>query len=58
MGLVTLTHTPNPMGFLRDALGRGSNERAVLVMPVGYPRAGATVPDLKRLPLEQIASFK
>ncbi len=50
MGLVTLTHTPNPMSFLRDALGRGANEKPVLVMPVGYPAADARVPDLKRLP--------
>ena len=49
MGLVTLTHTPNPMGFLRDLLGRGSNEKAVLVLPVGYPAADAQVPDLQRL---------
>jgi nitroreductase len=49
MGLVTLTHTPNPMGFLRDLLGRGTNEKAVLVLPVGYPSANAQVPDLKRL---------
>lgn len=58
MGLVTLTHTPNPMGFLRDLLGRGSNEKAVLVLPVGYPRADAQVPDLERLPLEAIAEFR
>ena len=58
LGLVTLTHTPNPMGFLRDLLGRGPNEKAVLVMPVGYPRADATVPDLHRLPLAAIADFK
>jgi iodotyrosine deiodinase len=50
MGLVTLTHTPSPMGFLRELLGRGSNERAALVCPVGYPAAGARVPDLQRLP--------
>ncbi len=49
MGLVTLTHTPNPMGFLRDLLGRGKNEKAVLVLPVGYPAADAQVPDLARL---------
>lgn len=49
MGLVTLPHTPNPMGFLRDVLGRGKNEKAVLVLPVGYPAAGAQVPDLARL---------
>jgi len=58
MGLVTLTHTPNPMGFLRDLLGRGTNEKAVLVMPVGYPRADAKVPDLERLPLSAISDFK
>jgi hypothetical protein len=39
MGLVTLTHTPNPMGFLREVLMRPVNERAMLVMPVGYPAA-------------------
>ena len=49
MGLVTLTHTPNPMGFLRDVLRRGKNEKAVLVLPVGYPAARAQVPDLARL---------
>ncbi len=49
MGLVTLTHTPNPMGFLRNLLGRGKNEKAVLVLPVGYPAADAQVPDLARL---------
>ncbi|HPP84176.1 MAG TPA: nitroreductase family protein, partial [Rubrivivax sp.] len=58
MGLVTLTHTPNPMGFLRELLGRGRNEKAVLVMPVGYPRADAKVPDLERLPLQAISEFK
>jgi iodotyrosine deiodinase len=58
MGLVTLTHTPNPMGFLRSLLGRGLNEKAVMVFPVGYPRAGAQVPDLQRLPLSSIADFK
>src|SRR5690606_4585678 len=57
IGLVTLTHTPNPMGFLRDLLGRGTNEKAVLVMPVGYPRPDATVPDLQRLPLETIVQW-
>lgn len=52
MGLVTLTHTPNPMGFLRQRLHRGAHEKAVLVMPVGYPAADAMVPDLERLPPE------
>jgi nitroreductase len=49
MGLVTLTHTPNPMAFLRELLGRGTNERAVMVFPVGYPAEGAQVPDLQRM---------
>jgi iodotyrosine deiodinase len=52
MGLVTLTHTPNPMGFLRDVLGRSPNEKGVLMLPVGYPAHDAKVPDLKRLPAE------
>ena len=52
MGLVTLTHTPNPMGFLRELLGRSSNEKAVLVLPVGYPAPDAKVPDLQRLPAD------
>jgi len=58
MGLVTLTHTPNPMGFLRDLLGRPKNEKAMLVMPVGYPAPGATVPDLARKSLADIAVWK
>ena len=58
MGLVTLTHTPSPMGFLGDLLGRPANEKAMLVMPVGYPAAGAQVPDLSRKPLEQIAVIR
>ena len=58
MGLVTLTHTPNPMGFLRDLLGRPQNEKAMLVMPVGYPAPGAEVPDLTRKPLEQVAVWR
>jgi iodotyrosine deiodinase len=57
MGLVTLTHTPNPMGFLRQTLGRGVNEKPVLVLPVGYPAPDARVPDLQRLPLEAIVQW-
>lgn len=57
MGLVTLTHTPNPMGFLRERLGRGTNEKAVLVLPVGYPAADAQVPDLQRLAPEQFIQW-
>ncbi len=58
MGLVTLTHTPNPMGFLRDLLGRPANEKAMLVMPVGYPAPDARVPDLARKALEEIAVWR
>lgn len=47
-GLATLTHTPSPMGFLRQILGRPENERAYVVVPVGYPAEGATVPDIDR----------
>lgn len=57
MGLVTLTHTPNPMGFLRDLLGRGANEKAVMVFPVGYPAPDAKVPDLQRLSAEQFIQW-
>ncbi len=58
MGLVTLTHTPNPMAFLSELLGRPANEKAMLVMPVGYPGPDARVPDLTRKPLEQIAVWR
>jgi iodotyrosine deiodinase len=58
MGLVTLTHTPSPMGFLSELLGRPENERAFLVMPVGYPAADAKVPDLARRTLDQIAVWR
>jgi hypothetical protein len=58
MGLVTLTHTPSPMTFLRDLLGRPANEKALLVMPVGYPALDAKVPDLVRKGLDEIAVWK
>ena len=58
MGLVTLTHTPNPMAFLSELLERPANERAMLVMPVGYPAPGATVPDLTRKSFDEIAVWK
>lgn len=50
-GLATLTHTPSPMGFLREVLGRPVNERAYVVVLVGYPADGSSVPDLRRKPL-------
>jgi iodotyrosine deiodinase len=55
MGLATLTHTPSPMGFLGELLGRPEHEKAFLLMPVGYPARDARVPDLRRKPLEEIA---
>jgi nitroreductase len=58
MGLVTLTHTPNPMAFLSELLDRPPNERAMLVMPVGYPAAGAMVPALERKSLTEIAVWR
>ena len=57
MGLVTLTHTPSPMRFLRDLLGRPDHEEAMLVMPVGYPADDAEVPDIHRKSLDEVAVF-
>ena len=57
MGLVTLTHTPSPMGFLGEILGRGEHEKAMLLMPVGYPADGAEVPNLQRKALDEISDF-
>jgi nitroreductase len=53
-GLATLTHTPSPMGFLAEILQRPPNERAYVVIPVGYPAPGARVPDLRRKPVEEV----
>jgi iodotyrosine deiodinase len=55
MGLVTLTHTPSPMRFLGDILGRPRNEKAYILFPVGYPAEGAAVPDLRRKGLDEVA---
>ena len=57
MGLVTLTHTPSPMGFLREILARPNHEHAMLVMPVGYPADDARVPDISRKELADVAVF-
>ncbi len=56
-GLVSLTHTPSPMGFLNDILGRPSRERPFLILVVGYPADSATVPDITKKPLDAIATF-
>ena len=58
MGLVTLTHTPSPMGFLAELLERPPNEKAMLLMPVGHPAPDAKVPDLSRKPLEEISVWR
>ena len=57
MGLVTLTHTPSPMRFLREILQRPEHEHAMLLMPVGYPADDAQVPDLNRKSLEDFSEF-
>jgi iodotyrosine deiodinase len=56
-GLVSLTHTPSPMGFLNDILDRPSHERPFLILVVGYPAKGAQVPMITKKPLEEIATF-
>ena len=56
-GLVTITHTPSPMGFLTKILKRPSNERPYLLLPIGYPKEKAFVPNIKRKYLNDIMSF-
>ncbi len=56
-GLATLTHTPSPMGFLREVLGRPEHERPYLMIPVGYPAEGCRVPDLERKGIGDIGVF-
>ena len=58
MGLCTLTHTPSPMSFLSELLGRPANEKPYLLMPVGYPAPGAEVPAIRRKPLDQILDWR
>lgn len=53
-GLATLTHTPSPMNFLAEILERPKNEKAFLLIPVGYPTDDCTVPNLKRKPLDDV----
>jgi nitroreductase len=55
MGLATLTHTPSPMAFLSQLLGRPKHEKPYVLFPVGYPAEGALVPDLQRKSLDEIA---
>lgn len=56
-GLATLTHTPSPMRFLNEILGRPKSERPFLLLVVGYPAEGAEVPDITRKPFEGFTSI-
>ena len=56
-GLASLTHTPSPMAFLNRILKRPAYEKPFLLLVVGHPAKNATVPDIKRKPLAEIASF-
>jgi nitroreductase len=56
-GLVTLTHTPSPMKFLERILNRPSNERAFLLLPIGYEAEEVYVPNNRRKSLEEVAVF-
>lgn len=56
-GLVSLTHTPSPMGFLNEILGRPANEKPFLILVVGYPAEDAVVPDISKKSLDEISTF-
>jgi nitroreductase len=56
-GLCSLTHTPSPMNFLSEVLNRPDNERAFLLIPVGYADDETEVPNIKRKPLNEIISY-
>jgi len=56
-GLVSLTHTPSPMKFLQEILQRPENERAFLLIPVGYPADDAEVPIISKKPFNEISAF-
>ena len=56
-GLATLTHTPSPMKFLNEILGRPKSERPFLLLVCGYPDENARVPDISRKRLDQFSSW-
>lgn len=58
-GLATLTHTPSPMGFLRELCGRPADEKPLMIIVAGLPAEDATIPEYatRKKPLEQIASW-
>jgi iodotyrosine deiodinase len=59
-GLATLTHSPSPMGFLKELLDRPENERPFVLIPVGYPADGAEVPKVavQKKPLDEITVWR
>jgi len=57
VGLVTLVHTPSPMGFLEKILKRPKNEKAVVLIPVGYPAQNAKIPKLKKKSFKEVATI-
>ena len=57
-GLVSLTHTPSPMGFLNKLLGRPANEKPYLILVVGYPAEDACVPEIGKKSLKEISTFR
>jgi nitroreductase len=57
-GLATLTHTPSPMGFLSSILDRPRNERPFVLIPIGYPSAGATVPAIGKKAISEVMEIK
>ena len=56
-GLASLTHTPSPMGFLNEILGRPENERPFLLLVVGYPAEDALVPDIGKKELSEFVTY-
>jgi iodotyrosine deiodinase len=57
-GLVTLTHTPSPVGFLSSILNRPKNERPFVLIPVGFPSPGATVPAITKKSIDEVMEIK
>jgi nitroreductase len=56
-GLASLTHTPSPMGFLNELLGRPENEKAFLILVVGYPATDAMVPAITKKPMAEVVTW-
>lgn len=57
LGLATLTHTPSPMGFLRTICNRPDHEKPFLLIPIGYPAEGCTVPDIPKKPVDAVLQW-